>query len=216
MNNKKMFVSLLLVAGVFILSGCAAQHEMYMTEPAGFWAGLWHGMIVVVTFIISLFTDSVGIYEINNTGAWYNFGFVLGILIVSGCGSRCSDIGKKSKSEQEQEWEEIGVKVEEKVRKGIQKWLDETESTDAEWEEEWTRHHYKVALASVRKTVEPKSVEVFDRLVAGDSVKTVADQLEMTAQAVHKIKQRMRKRVQELIADQIREEDGLDEGRPPA
>ena len=112
---------------------CAPNNEMYLSKPAGFWAGLWHGLIVVITFIISLFTDSVTIYEVNNTGGWYNFGFVVGLLISLGNGHvRCPI---KKKSEREHEWEEIGHKVEEKVRTGIQKWLDEAEEKDEEWEE---------------------------------------------------------------------------------
>ena len=134
MNYKKMFVLSTLTFGIFLLSGCTANNDMYVSEAAGFWAGLWHGMIVVVTFIISLFTDSVGIYEINNSGVWYDLGFVLGILIIGGCSTRCSDMGKKNKSEKEKEWEEIGVKVEDKVRTGIQKWLEEAENKDEEWE----------------------------------------------------------------------------------
>lgn len=31
-----------------------------------------------ITFIVSLFNPSVGIYEVNNNGGWYNFGFVVG------------------------------------------------------------------------------------------------------------------------------------------
>ncbi|HUU38926.1 MAG TPA: hypothetical protein VMW46_12085 [Candidatus Desulfaltia sp.] len=45
---------------------------------AGFWRGLWHGLISPVTFIISIFTKDVRIYEVHNNGSWYNFGFVLG------------------------------------------------------------------------------------------------------------------------------------------
>jgi hypothetical protein len=45
---------------------------------AGFWRGLWHGLISPVTFIISVFTKDVRIYEVHNNGSWYNFGFVLG------------------------------------------------------------------------------------------------------------------------------------------
>ncbi|MDY0231417.1 MAG: hypothetical protein RBR88_02925, partial [Candidatus Saccharicenans sp.] len=45
---------------------------------AGFLSGLWHGFISPVTFIVSLFTKNVRIYEIHNNGGWYNFGFVLG------------------------------------------------------------------------------------------------------------------------------------------
>lgn len=45
---------------------------------AGFWKGLWHGLIAPITFIISIFTKSVRFYEVHNNGTWYNFGFVLG------------------------------------------------------------------------------------------------------------------------------------------
>lgn len=44
----------------------------------GFLAGLWHGLIMPITFIISLFDSGVRIYEANNNGRWYEFGFVIG------------------------------------------------------------------------------------------------------------------------------------------
>lgn len=53
---------------------------------AGFWLGLWHGIIAPVTFLISLFTDNVNIYEVHNNGNWYDFGFVLGAGILFGGG----------------------------------------------------------------------------------------------------------------------------------
>ena len=53
-------------------------------EIAGFWQGLWHGLISPFTFLISLFSDTVHIYEIYNNGGWYNFGFLLGASIIFG------------------------------------------------------------------------------------------------------------------------------------
>jgi len=47
-------------------------------KTAGFWLGLWHGLISPITFIISLFSSHIDIYEVHNSGSWYNFGFVLG------------------------------------------------------------------------------------------------------------------------------------------
>jgi hypothetical protein len=47
-------------------------------KTAGFWLGLWHGLISPITFIISLFNKNIDIYEVHNNGSWYNFGFVLG------------------------------------------------------------------------------------------------------------------------------------------
>lgn len=55
-------------------------------KPAGFLLGLWHGFIALFTFIISLFSDSVGVYEVYNSGGWYDFGFVLGAMMFFGGG----------------------------------------------------------------------------------------------------------------------------------
>lgn len=50
-------------------------------EVSGFWLGLWHGLIVVIAFIVSLFDSTVQVYEVHNTGAMYNLGFLLGIRV---------------------------------------------------------------------------------------------------------------------------------------
>ncbi len=57
-------------------------------ELAGFWRGLWQGIISPVTFVISLFTDNVNMYEVHNNGNWYDFGFVLGAGILFGGSGR--------------------------------------------------------------------------------------------------------------------------------
>lgn len=57
-------------------------------DTAGFLRGLWHGFIALFTFIISLFNDNLGIYEPHNSGGWYNFGFILGVMIFFGGGGR--------------------------------------------------------------------------------------------------------------------------------
>ena len=69
-------------AGVNPEAGAAAQSG----DVAGFWLGLWHGIIAPVTFVISLFTDDVNIYEVHNNGNWYDFGFVVGAGIILGGG----------------------------------------------------------------------------------------------------------------------------------
>ncbi len=57
---------------------------------AGFWLGLWHGIIAPITFIISLFSDKVHVYEVHNNGKWYIFGFLLGLIALRGSGGRAS------------------------------------------------------------------------------------------------------------------------------
>ena len=83
-------------------------------------------------------------------------------------------------------------------------------SPDEQWEEEWVDHHYRLAMATVRRTFESSSVQIFERLLAGDAVATVAETFTTSLQAVHKVKQRIRRRLQELIARQIDEEDDPD------
>ena len=122
---------------LLVCAGCAAGTARFETSQAGFWAGLWHGLICVITFIIGLFAENVRMYEPNNVGALYDLGFLIGAIIVLGGGCKGSSRSRKVKFEvsKEKEWEEIGQRVEEKVRKGIRKWLDESERGDEEWEE---------------------------------------------------------------------------------
>jgi hypothetical protein len=75
------------VGATLFLSSCAAGPNPEAgtgQDPAGFWLGLWQGIIVLVTFVISLFSDNVNVYEVVNNGNWYDFGFVLGLLIALG------------------------------------------------------------------------------------------------------------------------------------
>jgi len=72
------------MAVFLVLASCAPGPNSVEKTPnaegktAGFWLGLWHGLISPITFIVSLFSKSVDFYEVHNTGSWYNFGFVLG------------------------------------------------------------------------------------------------------------------------------------------
>ncbi len=90
MKRAFLFAGLLLLC--LLLVGCAAgPNQLAKTagpqgKAAGFWLGLWHGLIAPVTFIISLFTNTVGMYEVHNNGGWYNFGFLLGMMILLGGG----------------------------------------------------------------------------------------------------------------------------------
>ena len=74
--------AVLLIGALLLLAACAAgPNELTSTNPeaAGFWLGLWQGLISPITFVVSLFNANVGIYEVNNNGNWYNFGFMLGV-----------------------------------------------------------------------------------------------------------------------------------------
>lgn len=80
MKQRTTILVAILFIGALTLSGCAAGDPMFTeAAPAGFWMGLWHGMIAWITFIIGLFDPSVEVYERFNNGGWYDFGFLLGV-----------------------------------------------------------------------------------------------------------------------------------------
>jgi hypothetical protein len=87
---KTIAIVLAIILLMFTISGCVAGPNELVNSPdmegeiAGFWKGLWHGAISPITFIISLFSDSVYVYEVHNNGNWYNFGFLLGASIIFG------------------------------------------------------------------------------------------------------------------------------------
>lgn len=116
---------------VALTCACAAGDPRFAGEtPAGFWAGLWHGIIAPITFIIGLFADGVEIYERNNTGGWYDFGFLLGVGCLSGGGG--TKMRRKRKVEFDAaEWHKISEGLETKIRTQIREWAD------AEPDEDW-------------------------------------------------------------------------------
>jgi hypothetical protein len=51
-------------------------------RPAGFWLGIWHGIISPFTLLASFLTKAnVQMYEVHNDGSLYNLGFFIGILV---------------------------------------------------------------------------------------------------------------------------------------
>jgi len=77
---------------------------------------------------------------------------------------------------------------------------------DEVWEREWRNHHLRLAMETVERTFDPTSVEMFRRLLAGEGTAHVAAELGTTTAAVYKAKQRIRRRLKEVIAEQLREE----------
>ena len=72
--------------------GTASEHGVV----AGFWLGLWQGFIAPFVFVASLFKGNLGIYEIHNNGAWYNFGYLFGLACFFGGGGQQAGRGRAS------------------------------------------------------------------------------------------------------------------------
>ncbi|MEW6194631.1 MAG: hypothetical protein AB1521_05705 [Bacteroidota bacterium] len=90
---KKLFLLITALVLVGLLSSCADAIQYQYSQDiqqVGFWYGLWHGLIAPISFIISLFDDSIAVYAVYNNGGWYNFGFLLGLSISLGGSGKAS------------------------------------------------------------------------------------------------------------------------------
>jgi hypothetical protein len=82
MMKKKRIVFLLFIA--LMITGCGGENSLEGTNmvgfdyPAGFFWGIWDGLTTPFSFIGKMFGAEVNIYEVSNSGNWYNFGFLLG------------------------------------------------------------------------------------------------------------------------------------------
>jgi len=99
---KRAVVICGVVLFALMLTGCApggnslANMPYQNGETAGFWFGLWHGVIAPVSLVVSLFSDRVTMYEVHNNGGWYNFGFLLGMMVVFGGSGGKAARGRRS------------------------------------------------------------------------------------------------------------------------
>jgi hypothetical protein len=101
---KPVIMSAVLLALLVLLTGCAPGPNDLEDAPrpergysAGFWLGLWHGTISPITFVISLFSDNVSVYEVYNNGGWYDIGFLLGLGGVLGGGGGGAAASRRGK-----------------------------------------------------------------------------------------------------------------------
>tara|TARA_R110000851_G_scaffold89859_1_gene196010 strand:+ start:299 stop:592 length:294 start_codon:yes stop_codon:yes gene_type:complete len=84
MRNLKTIsrYSLSITLAAFMLTSCAAVSPHVETcitsDPYGFWSGLWHGIIIPFSWFGGLFSENIAIYAYDNSGGWYDFGFMLG------------------------------------------------------------------------------------------------------------------------------------------
>ncbi len=133
----RFYKLLILIPIVLLLTSCTAGDPQFTQDsPAGFWYGLWHGIISVISLVIHIFNENVSVYEVNNAGGWYDFGFLLGVIFIWGGSSHVTCKSAADKKRQ-QEWDEIGDKVEIKVMHKLKEWADDEEGTDSDknWDE---------------------------------------------------------------------------------
>ncbi|HWY34510.1 MAG TPA: hypothetical protein VNX68_07680 [Nitrosopumilaceae archaeon] len=75
---------ILLILVSALMTGCANVSHIKECLPEaehtyGFFGGLWHGLVAPLSFFGELFSDNIAVYAHNNNGAWYDFGFLIGV-----------------------------------------------------------------------------------------------------------------------------------------
>jgi hypothetical protein len=79
--NKINILLVLVLLSMLVLSACAPGTTSHTEQKkAGFLWGIWHGWIAPVSIIWQIFNPAVRVYEVNNIGWWYDFGFYIAIL----------------------------------------------------------------------------------------------------------------------------------------
>ncbi len=69
-----------------LLAACASAPPATEGTRGFFW-GLLDGALAPIAFVISLFSDTVAMYGVPNSGAWYDFGFLIGLTCWAGGGA---------------------------------------------------------------------------------------------------------------------------------
>lgn len=77
---KPAILITLAIAAVMLVSCIPGNGSNNAINPAGFFSGIWHGWIAPVSLVLSLFNRSYNIYEIYNTGFFYDLGFYAAIV----------------------------------------------------------------------------------------------------------------------------------------
>lgn len=80
-GKKKILLIILTMTALLTLSGCVPGDGTYTAaNPAGFFWGVWHGWMAPVSLIMGRFDQNIRVYEVMNTGWWYDLGFYMAII----------------------------------------------------------------------------------------------------------------------------------------
>jgi hypothetical protein len=83
--KKTVVLLIVCLIAIMLLAGCMPNEDINKPDKtAGFLMGIWHGWIAPISLIAGIFDSGIRVYEPNNTGWWYDFGFY--IAIISGFG----------------------------------------------------------------------------------------------------------------------------------
>lgn len=78
---QRTAIAVMLLAVALLFSSCLPGDGRNSVErPANFLSGIWHGWIAPISIIAGIFNPKIRVYEPNNTGWWYDFGFYMAVI----------------------------------------------------------------------------------------------------------------------------------------
>lgn len=73
--------------------------------------------------------------------------------------------------------------------------------------DEWRKHHCRLALRALRRQLDARSLDIFERLLVGRTVEQVCEEFSMERSAIYKVRARVRVRLEEQVRRQMVRED---------
>lgn len=78
---RRRLAAVAIVVAVLLLASCMpGDGKNSADKPANFLTGIWHGWIAPLSLIVGIFKGNIRLYEPNNSGWWYDFGFYMAII----------------------------------------------------------------------------------------------------------------------------------------
>ena len=77
-NVLKIVIIILFVS--FLIACLPGDGKRTSENPAGFFSGIWHGWVAPLSLVFGIFNGNIRVYEVNNTGWWYDLGFYMAII----------------------------------------------------------------------------------------------------------------------------------------
>jgi hypothetical protein len=81
MKKRALLLGILAIIAVITLTGCVpGDGTSTPDDPAGFFWAIWHGWIAPFSLVLGLFKENINLYEVNNSGWWYDLGFYMSVI----------------------------------------------------------------------------------------------------------------------------------------
>jgi hypothetical protein len=80
-HYRSLLLTIITLLFLIAFTSCMPNPEHNIGQsPSGFLKGVWHGWIAPLSLIVGFFNDHTRVYDPNNTGWWYDFGFYMAII----------------------------------------------------------------------------------------------------------------------------------------